>query len=242
MAAELNPGSVYLNTPVTRITQLPEGCLVESAYNNAVFRCRKVILSIPTPLYRHIRFEPPLSAKKQEYVDATHLGTYSKHILVYSAPWWREAGLNGNFCNIDGPMVYSRDVSSDEDSLFALACFTFGEYATRLSKLPSANRFKAIKNQLVTMVGPDLSDKVQDTLQVLEKQWSEEPWLEGAPNPMVAPGDFWQRLGNDLRRPEGDIHFVGTETAFEWKGYMEGAVASGERGAAEVVGSLNGPR
>jgi monoamine oxidase len=34
------------------------------------------------------------------------------------------------------------------------------------------------------------------------------------------------------------VHFAGTETAGEWKGYMEGAVRSGERAAAEVVQQL----
>ena len=38
-----------------------------------------------------------------------------------------------------------------------------------------------------------------------------------------------------LRAPFGRLHFVGTETGFEWKGYMEGAVRSGERGAQEIL-------
>lgn len=45
-------------------------------------------------------------------------------------------------------------------------------------------------------------------------------------------------VGKALRAPFGAIHFVGTETSFEWKGYMEGAVRSGERGAAEVIEAL----
>ena len=44
---------------------------------------------------------------------------------------------------------------------------------------------------------------------------------------------------NVLRAPSGCVHFVGTETAYEWKGYMEGAVRSGERGAQEVLLSMN---
>lgn len=42
-----------------------------------------------------------------------------------------------------------------------------------------------------------------------------------------------------LRAPCGRVHFVGTETAYEWKGYMEGAVRSGERGAQEVLLAMN---
>ena len=42
-----------------------------------------------------------------------------------------------------------------------------------------------------------------------------------------------------LRAPTGRVHFIGTETAYEWKGYMEGAVRSGERGAQEVLLAMN---
>ncbi len=45
-------------------------------------------------------------------------------------------------------------------------------------------------------------------------------------------------VGKALRTPFEAVHFVGTETSFEWKGYMEGAVRSGERGAAEVIKAL----
>ena len=41
-----------------------------------------------------------------------------------------------------------------------------------------------------------------------------------------------------LRSPQGRIHFAGTETATVWTGYMEGALESGERAAAEVLTRL----
>ena len=45
-------------------------------------------------------------------------------------------------------------------------------------------------------------------------------------------------LGPQLRRPVGLIHFAGTETSTFWFGFMDGAVRSGERAAAEVRRSL----
>jgi monoamine oxidase len=33
----------------------------------------------------------------------------------------------------------------------------------------------------------------------------------------------------------GRLHWAGTETAAVWNGYMDGAVQSGERAAAEVL-------
>ena len=146
--------------------------------------------------------------------------------------------MNGGFCDLKGPVAFSRDVSSDEDGMFAIACFLFGEYAVKWSRLSPTQRLKAVKDQLAQMVGDELRGKVYNTIQTIEKQWAPEPWSEGAPCPMVAPGGIWARLGNELRRPFKNIHFIGTETAYEWKGYMEGAVASGERGALEVIKAL----
>ncbi|MGB8791101.1 MAG: FAD-dependent oxidoreductase, partial [Mycobacterium sp.] len=41
-----------------------------------------------------------------------------------------------------------------------------------------------------------------------------------------------------LRRPVGPIHWAGTETADEWTGFLDGAVRSGQRAAAEVAARL----
>ena len=45
--------------------------------------------------------------------------------------------------------------------------------------------------------------------------------------------------GAALREPVGRIHWAGTETATAFIGYMDGAVRSGERAAAEVLALLN---
>jgi monoamine oxidase len=42
-----------------------------------------------------------------------------------------------------------------------------------------------------------------------------------------------------LRRPVGPIHWAGTETADEWTGFLDGAVRSGQRAAAEVAVRLS---
>ena len=44
--------------------------------------------------------------------------------------------------------------------------------------------------------------------------------------------------GPRLEAPVGRIHWAGTETSDYWNGYMDGAVRSGERAAAEVLAAL----
>jgi monoamine oxidase len=53
---------------------------------------------------------------------------------------------------------------------------------------------------------------------------------------LLSPGVLFD-FGPALREPYGRIHWAGTETAEVWNGYMDGAVRSGERAAAEVLGA-----
>lgn len=75
-------------------------------------------------------------------------------------------------------------------------------------------------------------------IQILEQEWVKEEWIEGAPNPVMALGDLGEGGLVRITEPFMNIHFVGTETADVWRGYMEGAVRSGERGAREVIEAL----
>jgi monoamine oxidase len=43
-----------------------------------------------------------------------------------------------------------------------------------------------------------------------------------------------------LREALDNLHFAGGETAYEWKGYLGGAITTGKRGAEEVVKALKG--
>ncbi len=71
----------------------------------------------------------------------------------------------------------------------------------------------------------------------VDKDWSADPWTRGCYGAVLPPGVLTD-FGPALRRPVGPIHWAGTETAGEWAAYMDGAVRSGERVAAEVVRSL----
>jgi len=55
------------------------------------------------------------------------------------------------------------------------------------------------------------------------------------------PPGVWTAYGEALRAPVGRLHWAGTETATVWNGYMEGALLSGERAAAEVLAALGQP-
>jgi monoamine oxidase len=74
-------------------------------------------------------------------------------------------------------------------------------------------------------------------LDYVDHRWGAEEFAPGGPTAAVPPGS-WTRYGPWLRRPIGSIHWAGTETADEWTGFLDGAVRSGQRAAAEVARRL----
>ena len=50
---------------------------------------------------------------------------------------------------------------------------------------------------------------------------------------------MWTQYGQALAAPVGRIHWAGAETSDVWNGYMDGAIRSGRRAAAEILTSTN---
>ncbi|KIW33315.1 uncharacterized protein PV07_00173 [Cladophialophora immunda] len=234
LAKRLSPGSVVLSSPVRRISQSPAGILVSAARGD--FRCQRVVVSVPTPLYKEITFEPPLPPAKLELSDKNVLGDTIKVIVKYAAPWWRKADLAGMVISFHGPMVSCRDTSNDAAGTYSLTCFTTGEIGRQMARRPQRERFDAILAHLRRAFSPYVG-VVPEPVAVTEHIWAKDQWAQGCPCPASPPG-IMTLYEHALRSTHGKIHFVGTETAYEWKGYMDGAVRSGDRGAKEVIEAI----
>lgn len=201
------------------------------------YHAKKVVVSIPTPAYKQITFQPPLPPDKLKYSSNSMLGYYAKVILLWEKPWWTKSGYCGLTQSFVGPATVTRDTSDEMSGQFSLTCFVVGQPGRDWSKLSAAGRKEAILSQLVAIFGSENETEIRAPVEVFEKEWASDPWSQGCPCP-VTPPNIMSEVGMALRAPFDAIHFVGTETSFEWKGYMEGAVRSGERGAAEVIEAL----
>ncbi|EED21860.1 amine oxidase, putative [Talaromyces stipitatus ATCC 10500] len=239
LAEMLAPNSVFLSTPVSKITQLQNGKCEVSTKTSLSFECKRVVVSVPTCLYPTITFEPALPAAKRTLAENTALGYYSKMIFVFDSPWWREAGFSGVVTSDEGPICFSRDTCSEEDGQYSITCFLVGDVGRRWSKFSAAMRKKQVKDQFYAAfrsAKPALP--TLEPIEVIEKEWAKDPWTKGAPSPVMMPGTMTSESGQAIRSAFENVHFIGTETAYVWKGYLEGAVRSGKRGAAEVVHAL----
>jgi len=235
LARVLKPGSLILNSPVWSINQTPKGVYVTSGRGQ--FQCRRVIVSVPTTLYKDIVFNPPLPEDKLALSKVSKHGFVTKMNLIYKEPWWRDSKLSGMAQSWIGPVSVTRDVSVDMKGLYVLTCFVAADAGHTWSKLSAEDRKVQVVKQIRRMFSPYV-ERVPDPIDVVFHIWFEDQWSQGCPCPAM-PAGVLSKLGHALRIPHQNIHFVGTETAYEWKGYMDGAIRSGERGAAEVIQELD---
>jgi len=236
LAAALPSGTVQLSSPVTAINQQFSGRVLVRTRNRTV-QASKVISAVPSTVLRTIDFNPPLPARKQLLVDSFSYGYYTKAMMVFRSAFWVNKGFCGLVQSFTGPASIVRDSSIPNDDKWVLTCFLCGDSGRQWSQLQSSERTNVLLNQLGEIYGD--SDLVRrEYVTTVEHEWSKEEYSGfGCPCPSLSPGVLTV-AGDTLREPFRDVHFVGTETAAEWKGYMEGAVRSGERGAAEVQKQL----
>ena len=132
-----------------------------------------------------------------------------------------------------GPVRLTYDNSPPDGSPGVLLGFLEGDHARRAG--PAA-RGRAARRGARRLRAAVRRPRARPERYV-EKSWAEEEWTRGCYGCYMTPGG-WTSYGAALRAPIGPIHWAGAETATIWNGYMDGAVRSGERAAAEALRAL----
>ncbi|KAL4799572.1 hypothetical protein BDV19DRAFT_376357 [Aspergillus venezuelensis] len=244
LASLLPDTSIHLSTPILSIHDHGPHVLATST-SGQTFTSRKIILSIPSTLYKELSIQPPLPPRLQTITNGTVLGDYNKAIICYDRPWWREMGFNGYFASYIGPVILARDTSVDEVGHFSLTCFVNGRPGRDWSALRAHERRKVVLDQVAAIFTPDIAGKsesrkendVYKPIEFFDQIWQHETYSRGALAPVTKIGHYTE-YADIYGHPVGNIHFVGTEYSNEWKGYMEGALCSGEKGAKEILDAL----
>lgn len=220
-----------LGAEVRSIRQHEHGVVVESS--RGAINAARVILALPPPLAAAITYEPALSPARRELLVRTPMGAVIKCIATYDRPFWRSRGLSGQGIRDEGPMRAVFDASPKNARPAVLMGFIEGEAARALAKASTDERRRVALDTFAAFFG---SEALTPQAYV-DRAWTEEPFSRGC-YAALFPKGVWTELGHTIRTPEGRLHWAGTETATVWNGYIEGAVRSGERAAAEVTEAL----
>ena len=90
-------------------------------------------------------------------------------------------------------------------------------------------RKKVVIERIVEFLGPEGAHPIDYE----DQDWPAEVCSRGCYGASMGPG-IMTTVGKVIRQPHGRIHWAGTETATRWMGYIDGAIRSGDRAAAEV--------
>jgi monoamine oxidase len=230
MAQQLG-ARVRLSQPVRRIDQAGRGVAVHT--DALTVKRRSVIVTGPPALTAQIVYEPALPPLRAQLTQRFPQGSAIKVEAIYPRPFWRDEGLAGQVTSDTGPIKLTFDNSPPDGSPGVLLGFVEGLEARRFMVLSPEARKAAAIGCFVRYFGQEASTPTV----YVEMNWCEEEWTRGCYGGYLAPG-VWTDYGPWVRASIGRIHWAGAETSDYWNGYMDGAVRSGERAAAEALADL----
>lgn len=227
VAAELGD-AIHLSQPVRSITQDGDGVTVRS--DDMVVRARRAVVAVPIAIASQIGYEPMLPMDRSFLHQRMPLGAVYKIALVYDEPFWRADGLSGQSFAPGSMANLTIDSCTDTGRPGVLTVITEGPVARQMTKLGDDERRKAVLDAVAERFG----DKARTPEDYVEQNWALERYSGGGMISHTPPGVLTE-FGPSLREPCGRIHWAGTETSAVMYGFIDGAVRSGERAAAEVL-------
>ena len=219
---------VRLSRPVTRISHDPGGVVVTAGEESVV--AAYAVLAAPVPPLRNVAFDPPLPPAAAALIAGLDLGTAAKVVTEYAVPFWQAEGFSG-FTLTDLPFHIAWSPTDSYVSPHAtglLSQFITGDAAVTAAHLGNVARISTFRAQLAQVYPESVPLR---TGRAATMAWANEPYTRGG-YAIFRPGQmapFWPVLRDGV----GRILFAGEHTEV-LIGYMESAIRSGHRIAAQI--------
>jgi monoamine oxidase len=234
LAERLPAGTLQLDRPLTALRRCGSGYALSFAGTGAEARADIVVLCLPFTALRRVDLDGAgLGARKRRCIEELGMGTNAKLLLQFRRHLSHYDDWNGEFYD---EHVDTWCSSTDEPGRPGLlTVYSGGSYgAAQRGHGPHApaphGRVRAALAKLDPAV-PGLAAGFDGRAWL--DHWASDPWTHGS-YAAYEPGQvtrYWGFVG----RPEGRLLFGGEHTALSAQGYLDGAVASGERCAAEAA-------
>ncbi len=219
----------YLNAHVRRVEHTGDRVRVSGPGFTATGR--RVVVAVPTPLVGRIDFAPSLPETRTQLTQRMTMGAAIKYLVLYDEPFWRKDGMTGMAISFRSPFRAVVDGSPADGSPGVLTVFCTGPAAHQMARQEPSRRRELLLRQLGRYFGP----RAEKPVEVIEQNWMAEQFTQGCYHGYCPPG-FYTEYGPALKEPIGRIHWAGAETVPVEYGAMGGAIYSGQRVAAEIVG------
>jgi monoamine oxidase len=185
-----------------------------------------MIWAAPLPPLGRVAFDPVLSPGKQRAIAEAYFSAVTRVAMQVRSRFWESKGLSG-YGSSDDPMELWHTTFDQPGPTAMLLAYFKHDGARDVGAVPPGQR-AAEGIRRVARLLPGLEEHVTATA---DHVWAEDPWAGGAYLQFL-PGQLFD-LKPHFARPEGRIHFAGDHTS-HIPGWMQGALMSGHRAAAEV--------
>lgn len=229
LAAELPDGVLRTGEAVRRVHWRPDATgpdadrAVEVHTDLGVHTGAHVVLACSLVPLRSVSFSPELPVPLWRAIRELGYGTITKTALQFATRSWPDGYAT---TSLAAQRVYEPTIDQGGEP-GVLMSYAGGDGGRRSAVMDEQHRIDAVADDLREMYG--LTDH---HVGAFSRAWSNEPRYGGS-YAAYGPGQVtahWQVL----RQPCGPIRLAGEHVA-TWTGYLEGAVESGERAAAELV-------
>jgi len=210
-------GEIALGAPVVAVEQ-PAGGVTVTTAAGAVHAAARAVVTVPVGVLRSIAFAPELGEAKRAAGERNHAGQGVK-------AWVLARGVPDDLCAMGygTRFDFAGAMETTPDGVL-LVCFG-----------PSSADLDVTDAAAVTAAVRELAPEAE-VIAVHAHDWAGDPYSRGT-WAVLRPGQV-HAAWSALRAPEGRVHFAGAHTALRWPSFMDGAVESGHRVAAEVDAAL----
>lgn len=237
LAGALPDGALEMESPLERIRRHPDGTYrlrIEGLGEEVV--ADRVVLALPFPPLRRVDLDDAgLSDRKRRSIAELSMGSNTKLLLGLERPMSTIApGIA--WVTLEPPTVTTWDSSLAQAGTGGIATVFTAEKlfaADTAHGVPSSaevDRALALMESSIPGIGGAFAGRVW------LDSWPDDPWTGGSYSGW-GPGQMTRYWGS-IGVAEGGIHFAGEHTSTVSQGYLDGAVESGERCAAEVLTAL----
>lgn len=234
LAERLPPGTLQLDRPLTALRRRGSGFGLSFAGAPGEASADIVVLCLPFTALRRVDLDGAgLGRRKRRCIEELGMGTNAKLLLQFRRHLSHYDRFNGEFYDEEVDTWCSSIDEPGRPGL--LTVFSGGGYgAAQRGHGPHGPAPRPRVAEALTKIDravPGLAAGYDGDAWL--DHWPSDPWTHGS-YAAFEPSQFTRYWGF-VGRPEGRVLFGGEHTALAAQGFLDGAVASGERCAAEVA-------
>jgi len=222
-------GALLLDTVVRRIVQHDERVTVTIeglGKPHTEITAEYVVCALPASTARGVLFEPALPEVQQEAITHLRYGCATRLLLQFDRRFWRRRGRPTAFgTDLDTGALW--DGNEQQKGPSGILSFLAGGGASRaLQDIVHTEGERGVIERLGWLGRPSRLLAAQTVV------WDHDPWARGGYayfDPSFNP--LWRAW---LARAAGRVVFAGEHTSIKYQGYMNGAIETGLRAAAEI--------